>query len=54
MIIILFSALVCLVGLLMYALSANPKLTVIGLHMFWVGLLATLLQLPAHFVNVIH
>lgn len=35
---------VSLVGLLMYALSANAKISTIGLHMFWVGLLAGLLE----------
>jgi Na+/phosphate symporter len=42
--IILLSLLVCLIGLLMYALSANPKLNAIGFAMFEVGLLAFLLQ----------
>lgn len=35
---------VLLVGLLMYALSANPKLVEIGRTMFWCGLLALLLS----------
>jgi len=42
--IIIFSLLISLVGLLMYALSANGKIQTIGLHMFWVGLLAFLLR----------
>ncbi len=37
-------ALVLIVGLLMYALSANPKLVEIGRTMFWCGLLALLLS----------
>jgi len=41
--IIYLSLLVSLVGLLMYALSANAKLVEIGRNMFWVGLLAFLL-----------
>lgn len=44
---IVLSALVCLIGVLMYALSANPKLVEIGRMMFWVGLLAFLLTLGA-------
>jgi Na+/phosphate symporter len=41
--IIVLPLLVCIIGLLMYALSANPKLVEIGRMMFWVGLLAFLL-----------
>ena len=41
--IIYLSLLVSLIGLLMFALSANPKLAEIGKCMFWVGLLAFLL-----------
>lgn len=40
----LISVLVALIGLLMYALSANPKLQEIGRIMFAFGLLAALLQ----------
>ena len=40
---ILTPLLVALVGLLMYALCANPKLQEIGRIMFWTGLLAFLL-----------
>ena len=42
--IIVLPLLVSVIGLLMFALSANPKLTTVGLDMFWVGLLAFLLQ----------
>jgi hypothetical protein len=42
--IIVLPLLICVIGLLMYALSANPKLVTIGEDMFWVGLLAFLLQ----------
>ena len=40
--VILLPLLVCIVGLLMYALSTNPKLAEIGRIMFWVGLLVSL------------
>jgi hypothetical protein len=47
---IYFSLLICLVGLLMYALVVNPKLNEIGRIMFFCGLLAFLLQAAsAHF-----
>lgn len=42
--ILFLSLLVSLVGVLMYALATNPKVQTIGLHCFWVGLLAFLLQ----------
>jgi Na+/phosphate symporter len=42
--VILVSLLIALIGLLMYALSANPKLQEIGRIMFAFGLLAALLQ----------
>ena len=42
--IILTSVLVALIGLLMYALAANPKLVEIGKISFGCGLLAALLQ----------
>lgn len=45
--VIALTLLVCLIGVLMYALSANPKLQAIGKDMFWVGLLAFLLRYPA-------
>lgn len=47
---IVFSLLVALIGVLMYAFVANPKLGEVGRIMFWTGLLAFLLQIPnAHF-----
>lgn len=46
MIIIGVPALVCLVGLLMYALATNGKLVRIGEIMFFCGLLAMLLTMP--------
>ena len=45
--IIYLSLLICVVGALMYALSANPKLVEIGRMSFWVGLLAFLLRVSA-------
>jgi len=42
--IILLSLLVCLIGLLMFALATNPKVNSIGFAMFQIGLLAFLLQ----------
>jgi Na+/phosphate symporter len=42
--IIYLSLLVCLVGVLMYALSTNPKLVEIGRISFFAGLLAFLLS----------
>jgi Na+/phosphate symporter len=42
--IIYLSLLVALVGLLMYVLSANPKVSEIGRIMLFCGLLAFLLQ----------
>lgn len=54
--IIYFSLLVALVGVLMYALSTNGKLVEIGRIMFWTGLLSFLLDLPGfatHSVNLL-
>ena len=51
--IILLPLLICVVGLMMYALAANPKLVEVGRMMFWVGLLAFLLSGPSHLVEVI-
>ena len=51
--IILLALLICLIGLLMYALSANAKLVQIGFAMFEVGLLAFLLQ-DSMVINLFH
>lgn len=51
--IIYFSLLVALVGVLMYALSANPKLVEIGRICFWTGLLAFLLRMTGPSVGVL-
>jgi hypothetical protein len=40
---IYFPLLVAVIGVLMYALCANPKLAEVGRIMFWTGLLAFLL-----------
>ena len=52
--IIYLDLLVAVVGLLMYALAANPKLVEIGKIMFWVGLLAFLLLFPNYPVTLLH
>lgn len=51
--IIYVSLLVALVGLLMYALSANGKLVEIGRIMFACGLLAFLLRMSDGLVDLI-
>ncbi len=51
--IIYASVLVALVGVLMYALSANPKLVEIGRISFAAGLLAFLLRVTDRLVPVI-
>ena len=50
--IILVSLLVCLVGVLMYALSVNPKLQEIGRIAYGVGLLVFLFRLGPEVVNL--
>jgi hypothetical protein len=50
--IIYLSLLICVIGLLMYALASNPKLVEVGRMMFWVGLLCFLLG-DAALVNVL-
>ncbi len=45
---------VCVVGLLMYALAANPKLVDVGKIMFWTGLLSFLLGLGGTHIPWIH
>lgn len=51
--IVYLSLLVVIVGVLMYALCANAKLAEIGRIGFAMGLLAFLLQVTPHLVNVI-
>jgi len=43
---ILIPLLVCIAGILIYALSANPNLKEVGRAMMWTGLLVTLLHAP--------
>lgn len=52
--VIYFSLLVSIIGLLMYALASNPKLVEVGRIMFWTGLLAFLLTGLGPMVSVIH
>jgi hypothetical protein len=48
------SLIVALIGVLMYALCANPKLAEIGRIMFWDGLLAFLLVGGQQVVSLMH
>lgn len=52
--IIYFSLLVCVIGLLMYALCTNPKLAEIGRLAYFAGLLAFLLNSVGPLLNVLH
>lgn len=51
--ILLIPVLVALVGLLMYALAANPKLIEIGRIMFAFGLLVALLRVGTEMINLL-
>ena len=50
--IIYLSLLVCLIGLLAYALSANPKVAELGRLSFGVGLLAFLLRVSGPAIGI--
>lgn len=50
--VVLIPLLFALVGLLMYALAANPKLVEIGKIMFGCGLLVFLLQLGPQWATI--
>lgn len=50
---IYLSALICLIGVLMYALATNGKVSEIGRIMFAFGLLAFLLYLPGHPIELL-
>jgi hypothetical protein len=50
--IIYLSLLVALIGCLMYALAANPKLQELGRLSFWVGLLAFLLRVSGPAIGI--
>lgn len=51
--IIYLPLLICIVGLLIYALATDPKSPTIGLHMFWVGLLAFLIRYHGEALQVV-
>lgn len=51
--IIYISLLLCLIGLLMYAFAANPKLQEIGRITYFAGLLAFLLRITEAAVSVL-
>ena len=44
--VIYMSALIALIGLLIYAFAANPKLSEVGRILFFAGLLAFLITVP--------
>ena len=50
--VIFLPVLISLIGVLMYALCADSKLQTIGLHMFWVGLLAFLLTYHGQAIRI--
>jgi hypothetical protein len=41
--VILLPVAVCVIGLIMYMIAANPKVAEVGRLMFWVGLLVVLM-----------
>ena len=45
---------IAVVGLLMYALCSNPKLSEVGRIMFWTGLLSFLLGSANVFAGYLH
>lgn len=49
---IFIPALVCLIGLVIYAISENAKAQAIGKDMFWTGLLVTLFQLSNAAISI--
>lgn len=51
---ILYSVVAIIVGVLMYALCANPKLQEIGRLTFFAGMLAFLLQVGGHIFSALH
>lgn len=50
-IILLVPLLVCLLGVLVYALASNPKLVEIGRLAYFAGLLVTLLVTAQHLIR---
>lgn len=51
--IIFIPLLAAIIGVLMYALAANPKLSEIGRILFWTGALVTLLHVGSETANVL-
>lgn len=51
--IIYLSLLVCLIGVVMYAISSNPKMVEIGRLMFFAGLLAFLIRLTPQAIDLL-
>lgn len=53
--IVYLSLLVCIVGALIFAISANAKASALGKDMFWTGLLAFLLTVGSgHIITLPH
>ncbi len=44
--------LICIIGLLIYALAANPKIAEIGRTMMWTGMLVTLMTLASKTIKL--
>jgi len=51
---VLFPLLVALIGLVLYALSVNPKAAEVGRLAFMTGLLVTLFDLSRLTLNLLH
>ncbi len=49
---ILLPLLVCIIGMLVYALSANAKVGELGRLAYFAGLLVTLFEVAAHVVRL--
>ena len=52
--VIYLSLLIAIVGVLMYALCANPKLVMIGIISYGAGLLAFLMHFTGPALNIVH
>ncbi len=52
MIIAYWPLLICIIGLLMYALASNAKVVEIGRTMMWTGMLVTLMTVASHTVKI--
>lgn len=50
---IYLSLLIAVIGVLVYALAANPKFAELGRIMFFCGLLAFLITAPGHMLTVV-